>query len=275
MEDYSILMSVYNKDNPAFVRESIVSMLNQTVPSNDFVIVEDGPLSQELYSVLDDYSEKNSCIHRIKNTSNKGLAYSLNRGLKKCRNRLVARMDSDDISSPRRCEMQLKRFEEKSDLIIVGLDMSEFEDSLENIVAFKKMPKNYEEIKQYAHRRSPFNHPSVMYDGRTILGRFGGYNEKNYRAEDFELFTSVVFSNCYCENIPGELFYYRTDLSQISRRFNRTSFKSVVSTELKNYQKGFVSFFDFFYVFSAQLFGLVCPGFILKKIMINHFRSKN
>lgn len=275
MENYSILMSVYGKDIPAFLKESMDSMLNQTVASDDFVIIEDGPLNKELYSVLDSYSEKYPVIHRYSNKTNRGLAYSLNKGLRECKNRLVARMDSDDISAPTRCEMQLRRFEEKTELVIVGLDMYEFEGGLENKVSFKKMPESFDEIRRYAKRRSPFNHPSVMYDREVILDKFNGYNVDNHRAEDFELFSSVVFSNLYCENIPGELFYYRTNLSQIGRRFNWTSFKSVVSTELKNFRKGHVSFSDFFYVFCAQSFGFLCPDFLLKKIMLKHFRTKS
>lgn len=273
MEKYSILMSVYIKDNPFSLRKSLESMLLQTVPSDDFVIIEDGPLTNDLEAILDEYAEKYpKIIHRLANDVNMGLAFSLNRGLSACKNRLVARMDSDDVSSPVRCEEQLKRFANNSDLTVVGTDMVEFENDISNVVSRKRMPSDIESIRKYAKRRSPFNHPSVMYDRNVILG-VGGYNVGNHRAEDFELFSKVVFSGYYCENISEDLFFYRTDMSQIKRRFNWASFKSIVSTEYKNFSSGYVTISDFLYVLSAQLFGLVCPSSILKKIMLNHFRE--
>ena len=92
-------------------------MLNQTVTPDEIVIVEDGPLNDSLYSVLDEYEGK---ITRVHNEKNIGLGLALNVGLKACRNELVARMDTDDISKPDRCKKQLKRFEEKPELAIVG-----------------------------------------------------------------------------------------------------------------------------------------------------------
>ena len=117
MEKYSVLMSLYVKEKPEYLRLAIDSMLNQTVIPDEIVIVEDGPLNDSLYSVLYEYEGK---ITRVRSEKNIGLGLALNVGLKACRNELVARMDTDDISKPDRCEKQLKRFEEKTELAIVG-----------------------------------------------------------------------------------------------------------------------------------------------------------
>ena len=52
-ETYSVLMAVYEKENPVYFRQSIQSMLDQTLPPSDFVIVCDGPLTPELDKVLE------------------------------------------------------------------------------------------------------------------------------------------------------------------------------------------------------------------------------
>lgn len=97
--DYSILMSVYHKEKPEYLKEAIESMLSQTVKSNDFVIVCDGPLTKELYDVIEFYEkDKSNYIRRIQLEKNMGLGKALNIGLENCKNELVARMDSDDIS---------------------------------------------------------------------------------------------------------------------------------------------------------------------------------
>ena len=274
MEKYSILMSVYHGDNPEYLKQAISSMIFQTIPSDDFVIVEDGPLNDALYKVLGEFSYAYpEIIRRIKNTENKGLAYSLNKGLEKCKNRLVARMDADDISDSRRCEKQLRMFCEDSNLVIVGTAMAEFMDSCEKIKSVKLMPELSSDIVMYAKRRSPFNHPSVMYDKEIILNKFNGYNIENKRAEDFELFTSIVFNGYKCANINEFLLFYRTDSAQIKRRFSVTSFKGVIHTEFKNFKNKFVGVKDLLYVFCAQTFGLICPDVLLQYLMKKYFRQ--
>ena len=267
-------MSVYEKDNSSYLEESISSILNQSFPTNDFVIIEDGPLSASLYEVLSKFKNHYpSVISIYSNTENKGLAFSLNRGLSLCKNRLVARMDADDISAPRRCEKELIEFSKNKDLVIVGTDMVEFSGDISDILSYKRMPSSKEKILKYSRRRSPFNHPSVMYDKNIIL-RLGGYNENNLRAEDFELFSLLVFKGFDCFNINEFLLYYRSNSSQLKRRFSFQSCESVILTQYKNYRMGYIRLSDLFYVFCAQIFGLFCPKFVLQKIFVFLYRNK-
>lgn len=123
MEKYSVLMSLYKKEHPEYLRLALDSMINQTVKPDEIVLVEDGPLTDELYQVVEEYKHY---LKLVINEKNLGLGLALNEGLKECRNELVARMDTDDISKPNRCEKQLKRFEENPSLAIVGSHIDEF-----------------------------------------------------------------------------------------------------------------------------------------------------
>ena len=58
MAEYSVLMSVYAKENPEYLRESIESIWNQTVKTNDFWVVCDGTLTKELDAVLEANRER-------------------------------------------------------------------------------------------------------------------------------------------------------------------------------------------------------------------------
>lgn len=119
-QNYSVLMSVYSKEKAKYLRESIDSMLNQTVPPQDFVVVCDGILGDELYQVIYEKKQQQSeCFQIVQLPENRGLGEALKEGLAYCRNELVARMDSDDISAPKRCEWQLNAFKEKN-VSIVG-----------------------------------------------------------------------------------------------------------------------------------------------------------
>ena len=128
MSNYSILSTLYKNDSPEFLRQSIESMLAQTVVTNDYVLVADGPIPTELKAVLSEYEGKYDFFNIVQLPENVGLGAALNEGLKACKNDLVARLDADDISLPTRCEEQLSAFEKDVDLVIVGTDMYEFEE---------------------------------------------------------------------------------------------------------------------------------------------------
>ena len=107
---YSILMSVYYKENPEWLKISIDSMLNQTIKANEFIIVEDGKLTEKLDEVIEYYKEKYSNLFKIiKLEKNMGLGPALEIGVNACTNEWIARMDSDDYSVPDRCEKQINK----------------------------------------------------------------------------------------------------------------------------------------------------------------------
>src|SRR5699024_8523701 len=108
---YSVLMSIYVKEEPSYFKESIDSMLGQTLLPDQIVIVKDGPLTKELDLIIDQYTSLHEGIFTIVPLKeNIGLGKALDEGLKSCRNELVARMDTDDISLPDRCEKQVQAF---------------------------------------------------------------------------------------------------------------------------------------------------------------------
>ena len=58
MQKYSVLMSVYYKECPKYLEQSVESVFSQTVPTDDFVLVCDGPLTQELEEVKEKIKKK-------------------------------------------------------------------------------------------------------------------------------------------------------------------------------------------------------------------------
>ena len=172
---YSVLMSVYVKEKAEFLKQSLDSMFNQTVPPAEIVLVEDGPLTTELYALLDEYSAKHGeKFKRIANETNLGLGKALNKGLAECANEFVARMDTDDISDLIRCEKQLQYFADHPETDVVGTDIAEFITSPDNIVSVRKVPESHEEICEFLKKRCPLNHMSVMFK-KSSVEKAGGY----------------------------------------------------------------------------------------------------
>lgn len=272
MEKYSVLMSLYKKEHPEYLRLALDSMFNQTVTPDEIVLVEDGPLTDELYCVLKEYTERHpELFHIVINEKNLGLGLALNQGLKACRNELVARMDTDDISKPDRCEKQLKRFEEKSELAIVGSHIDEFVGSTDNVISRRIVPTTSEAIYEYAKKRSAFNHPAVMYKKSAVLAE-GGYADLK-RNQDVDLFGRMLFKGYKAENIDEALLWFRSSDELAVRRKSWENTKSYIATIKKFWKMGYSSFSDYAKVACAQTGMYIMPlklqNWVYKKFLRN------
>lgn len=258
LEKYSVLMSLYIKEKPEYLRSAIQSMINQTHAPDEIVIVKDGVITKELESVLDDFSEKYPNLFNIVGyEKNRGLGLALNFGLEHCRNELVARMDTDDISKPERCAKQVKAFEVNPELGIVGSFVDEFYSSPNEVVSVRAVPEKYDDIYKFAKKRSAFNHPAVMYRKSKVLEN-GGYSDLR-RNQDVDLFGRMLFSGCKAENIGESLLYFRSNDDLAKRRKSWENTKSYIATVKRFWMMGYASFGDYAVVAVAQTAMFLMP----------------
>lgn len=263
MQPYSVLMSVYKKDSPNFLTDAIASMLKQTVLCDQFVLVEDGPLPQKLQEVIDYYKQEYPNLFSVvKLSENIGLGQALDKGLEVCRNDLIARMDADDISLPVRCEKLLNLFAENPKLALAGTNIDEFYDSPQNVVSSRKVPCDYESICKFMRRRSPFNHPTVMFK-KSEVNRCGGYG-KMKRKQDFDLFARMLNMDCFALNINESLLLFRSNRDNYKRRRSWEYCKSYLDVAVVNYKRGYCSIWDLAYIFAGQLTLHFSPMWLMK-----------
>ena len=255
MKKYSVLMSLYKKEHPEYLRLALDSMINQTVKPDEIVLVEDGPLTDELYAIVEEYKPY---LHIVVNPTNLGLGLALNEGLKACKNELVARMDTDDISKQDRCEKQLKRFEEKPELAIVGSHIDEFVGTPDNIVSQRLVPITSDAIYEYAKKRSAFNHPAVMYRKSAVLAE-GGYSDLK-RNQDVDLFGRMLYKGYKAENINEALLWFRISDELAARRKSWENTKNYIATIKKFWKMGYSSFSDYAMVAVAQAGMFIMPA---------------
>ena len=189
MQNYSVLMSVYFKESPEYLKQAIESIQAQTVPTDDFVLVCDGPLNDALDAVIAaKQQEMGSALNVVRLARNGGLGNALNKGIKHCKNELVARMDSDDIAYFDRCEKQIAVFNMRPEVSICSGIVEEFTTE-PNIVDSKRVPpETNAEIVEFAKKRCPFNHPCVMYK-KSAVEAAGSYQDF-YLLEDYYLYCS-------------------------------------------------------------------------------------
>lgn len=269
---YSVLMSVYYKEEPGYLKESIDSMLSQTLLPEQIVIVKDGRLTENLDTVIQSYWVSNPDLFTIiPLKENIGLGKALDKGLRYCRNELVARMDTDDISLPERCERQIERFLEDPNLSIVGTMIDEFYDNPNNIVSSRKVPTGHEDIVKFMRKRSPFNHPAVMFKKSEVV-RCGGYGVFR-RKQDLDLFSRMINNGCKAANINESLVLFRSNESNFKRRKSWSYCKSYIDVQYAIWRRRHCSLFDFIYVALGQTVMYVSPMWLLKIISKTFLRK--
>ena len=216
-ENYSVLMSVYYKENSEYLKQAIESIQAQTFPTDDFVLVCDGPLNQELDSVIKKkQQEMKNILNVVRLKKNAGLGNALNKGIQQCKNELVARMDSDDISYPDRCEKQLMVFNTYPEISVCSGIVEEFATNPKVVESRRVPPETQEEIREFAKVRNPFNHPCVMYK-KPDVEAVGSYKDF-YLLEDYYLWVRMIIAGYRGYNLQEPLLHMRAGTDMYMRR---------------------------------------------------------
>lgn len=257
--EYSVLMSVYYKEKPEFLRLAVESMLSQTLKPSQIVLVCDGQLTPQLDEVVEYYKKAFPdlfCVVRL--SENNGLANALNEGLKACRFEYVARMDTDDISCSDRIQSQLDEMLKHSADISSGT-IEEFETDEKAVTCKKALPLSNGEIVKYAKRRNPFNHPCVVFKKSKVL-EAGGYEEYPF-FEDYHLWVKMLSKGAVGLNLSKTLLKMRTGDGMYDRRGGVKYLKYAYKMERFKRKIGFSSLWDFCVCMSVKIvFSLVPSG---------------
>lgn len=267
---YSVLITVYRNDNPEYFRKALLSMIKQTKQPDEIVLVKDGAVPSEIQDVIDELDAKYPhMIVQVQLEKNVGLGLALNEGIKICRNELIARMDSDDISSPTRCEKQVAEFKKNLALDIIGCQVIEFVDEPNNKVGKREVPLDNNSIHEYCKKRDPFNHPTVMYRKSKVeaVGCYGDLRKN----QDTDLWIKLLSNGAVCANLPEYLLKFRFDEGTYKKRKNWLNTHLLIGIRWRAFRSGFCSIIDFFEVAIMQMAIYIMPvkfqEFIYKKLL--------
>jgi len=214
---FSLLMSIYEKENPNFFNSCMNSVIKQTYPPSEIVLVKDGPLNNELENIISKWKKRfGNKFKIIPLEKNVGLGKALQLGLLNSKYDIVARMDTDDICREDRFEKQINFLDNNPNIDIVGCWAAEFENNINNIISIRKVPILDIEIKKYARFRNPFNHPSVVFRKHAIL-TCGGYQSFPF-LEDYYLWIRMLLKGKKFANLPEPLLLFRLDKYTFDRR---------------------------------------------------------
>lgn len=236
---FSVLMSVYAKDRSPWVRQSLDSILSNTVKPTEIVMVVDGPIPANLQAVLNEFSTKYPQIKLCPLVKNGGLGPALAYGLQQCSNELIARMDADDISLPDRFAKQLAYFAAHPDTAVLGGQIQEIDAKTLQPIAIRSVPQTDLEIKQFLKTRCPFNHMTVMFKKSAVLA-VGNYTPFHLM-EDYYLWARLAAKGYQMANLPDVVLNARVDTALYGRRGGVKYFKSNYAVSRKLYEMGLIS----------------------------------
>ena len=236
---FSVLMSVYAKDNPVWVAQALDSVLSSTVCPAEVVIVQDGPVPEAISHTLAVYAGKYPQIKQVPLEQNMGLGMALQKGLEACSHELVARMDADDLSLPDRFEKQLNRFAQEPELAVLGGAIEEIDGDTLHPVAMRRVPCSDAECKQFLKTRCPFNHMTVMFKKNFIL-QAGSY-QPFHLMEDYYLWARCAAKGYVFGNLPDIVLRARVNAAMYGRRGGWKYFKSNKALSGQLYRLGLIS----------------------------------
>lgn len=218
MTMFSVLLSVYSKEDPSFLNSALESIYSeQTLIPSQIVLVKDGNLTNELDSVIDNWHRKIGDIFTIVSLEeNQGLGSALNEGLVHCQYDLVARMDSDDIALPDRFAKQVVFMENNPEVAASSGMIEEWNESLSIRLGTRNLPTESNQLIRFAKTRSPLSHPATIFRKSAII-EVGGYPPLR-KAQDYALWSLLLTKNYKLSNLPDVLLKMRTGKELFSRR---------------------------------------------------------
>lgn len=268
----SVVMSVYKNDNIIHFNRSIESLLAQSLSPSEIVIVVDGEINEDVNNKINKLAE-NKLFTIIYIKINKGLANALNLGIKKAKYDFIARMDSDDICFENRLEKQLNYLIDNN-LDVVGGQVIEFGENINDIISVRKVPLEHNEIAQFLKTRSPFSHPTVIFR-KKVFNQIQGYDVRIF-PEDYDFFVRAFLKGFKFGNVKENVLWFRIGIdkqSALKRRHGIRYAKNELKLYKKFYSIGYYNLFDFLKVFFFKIPLRILPFSIFSFLYYNLFRK--
>lgn len=206
------------RNEARYLPAALDSIFRQTLTDWEMVVVDDGS-TDETPAILSAAAFRDPRV-RVMRCVGGGLVAALNEGLAACRAPLVARMDGDDISHPRRLELQADQLDAEQDVGLMACAFRHFPRAAlkQGMLAYEAWQNglhNHETVMRDLFVESPFVHPSVMMR-RDLLIRLGGYRDCGW-PEDYDLWLRMAAAGVRFSRLAQTLFFWRDHPERATR----------------------------------------------------------
>lgn len=261
----SVLMAVYARENPLFLRQALTSLFVQTRLPLEIVVVEDGPLTEALDQELANARRRSPVpLRTLTLPENRGLGEALRAGVLACRGTYIARMDADDVALPHRFAEQLAYLHDHPGVALLGTWIEEFHDRPGDVGRVRRVPTTNDEIRRFARLRNPFNHMTVVFRRDEAL-RVGNYSPF-YLLEDYYLWYRFLKANLPTGNLPEALVYARVGNGMVARRRGYPYLRSELRFIGMMRREGFIGWGTFGLSVTVRFLARILPSGWLQKV---------
>lgn len=267
----SVLMSVYSMEKPAFFAAALQSLVIQSRPAEQIVLVCDGPLTEELDNVIEIYGGiLPLTVLRLPNNS--GLSHALNAGLPACRREWLARFDSDDVCESFRFEKQWEFISRHPEIDVVGGNILEFSTDDTRPDSARVVRQSHLDIVGAARFKNPLNHVTVFIRNSAISA-VGGYPHDALN-EDYSLWVKLMSKGYRFANMPDFLVRVRGGSHMVSRRGGWNYLMAEVKLQSSFRHQRFIGTGVFILNVAARVAIRLCPHFVRQLLYRKFLRSR-
>ncbi len=209
-------MPVYNASS--FLNEAIDSILNQSYPHFELLIINDGSTDGSL-QIIESYRDER--IRLVNNEHNLGIIASRNKGLQLARGQYIANMDADDISLPERLEKQVHYLDEHPEVALLATRLVIINPQNEETGVW---PEDYycvtqQDIKSTLPVTNCLGQPTIMMRAEVVKKL--GYYHKFIHNEDWGLWLHVLSQKQGIAKLQAPLLKYRQHPASTTVTANR------------------------------------------------------
>jgi glycosyltransferase involved in cell wall biosynthesis len=230
----SVYMPVFNA--APYLSQSIESILSQSYSNFEFIIVDDGSTDNS-WSIIKKYARLDKRIRLIRNKINLGVSASSNIAISQVRGKFLARMDSDDISTPDRLKKELIFLRRHPSIVVVGSQCFLLDEN-DISLGFKRFPTDPKKLSAMIFWAVPIQQSSMMINLKKLPVDFPWYIKDQTSAEEINLMFRLLKYG-QLANLPDHLTYYRQLSQSLSHINPKKTFWITISSRLRAVKQGF------------------------------------
>jgi glycosyltransferase involved in cell wall biosynthesis len=233
----SILLPVHNA--AAFLSQCLDSLGRQSYDDYEVVAIDDGS-TDDSANLLQRAASRDPRL-RILERPHCGLVETLNHGLAQCQGEFVARMDADDVSHPRRLELQLAALRQPAGPDVVSSLVAHFPrqtlgEGFRIYEGWLNSLVTHADIYRERFIESPLPHPSIMMRREDLMS-VGGYREMGW-PEDYDLWLRLAARDKTFGKVPRVLYLWRHHENRLTRTDPRYSVEKFLTCKAHHLVRG-------------------------------------
>lgn len=248
----SVIMPVYN--GYPLIKESIMSLLNQTYDNWECVIINDGS-TDGTEDYLDSLTDERFVVHHFE--KNKGRPDARQKGLELAKGEYIAMLDADDMYHPEKLAIQVEVIKNDPDLYLVGAGMCSYGENIN----FIRVRGKGDGKKHLAEGKVALTHaPSLLRRDHAI--KFS-YNNRLKLGEDLDFLCRYLQGKHYII-LPDALYYY-SEFDSVTKKKIRRSCQIHLREAYFNKQYGYSALCAIKYIILFTYHAFFTTTFILKQ----------